>query len=300
MARRLLLLLALAACRSQATATRPSDPPPAPPPAGEPVPPIEPAPAADAAPAPPSEDTMDDPPLSRSILHVSFQVDPVVGEHPPTLVVSVRNPTAQTVPFVRFADTRCFAFHHLGLQITRKGKPVALAPCVVKDWPGVVGSLAAGAEERVVLPFAELAASWPHGTYAIAVHYDPGELERSTSTTAAHASQSSLNTESFTIARPLKQFRVAARKSVTLPDGVILEFGGHSHKSIGPGQTSPLIVGGKITVKGGKPDSFYASLYPPASRLFTLADGRVFELVDYAYDEWMDLRYYGKIAPARP
>lgn len=215
-------------------------------------------------------------------------------------MVSVRNPTAQAVPFVRFADARCFVFHHLALQISSEGKPVALAPCAVKDWPGVAGNIAAGAEERVVLPFAELVASWPQGTYEIAVRYDPTELERATNTTAMHASWSSLNARSFTIARALKQFRIAARKSVTLPDGVILEFGGHGHKRTFPGQTSPLIVGGTITLKGGKPDSFSANLFPPESRLLRLADGRVFELVDYAYGEWMDLRYYGKITPARP
>lgn len=247
------------------------------------------------------EDPLNDPPPSRSsFFQVSFRVDPEVGEHAPTLVVSVRNPTAQAVPFVRFADARCFAFHHLDLQISRKGKPIALAPCAVKDWPGVAGSIAAGAEERVVLPFAELAASWPRGTYEIAVHYDPTELERATNTTAVHATQSSLNAESFTIARPLKQFRIAARKSVTLPDGVILEFGGHGHKRTSPGQASPLIIGGTITLKGGKSDSFSANLFPSESRLFRLADGRVFELVDHAYGEWMDLRYYGKITPARP
>lgn len=34
--------------------------------------------------------------------------------------------------------------------------------------------------------------------------------------------------------------------------------------------------------------------------MFSLADGRVFELVDHAYGEWMDLRYYGKLAAMKP
>lgn len=304
MRRPLVLVLALVACREHGAATRPPVAPtpapttaPTPAPTTAPVPPapVEPAPA----PAPPPDDP-DDPPPSRSVLHVSFRIDPVVGDKSPVLIVGVRNRGAQPVAFMRFTDPRCFASHHLALKIARRGKPVALSPCAVKDWPGTPTSIAAAGEERMVLPLAELASAWPRGTYTIAVDYDPVELERATGETAAHASQSSLNSEQFTIARLLKQFRVLAGKSVTLPDGVTLKFAGHSHKDVGPGDSSPLIIGGTITLARGEAEQFHASIHPPEDRLFTLGDGRVFELVGHSYDEWMDLRYFGRIPSLRP
>lgn len=296
MARRLVLLFTLAACHSKTTvaASEPPSPPVEPAPTIEPTPTVEPAPPP--SPARDSMDNMDDPPRTRSDLIVSFQLDPEVGDRPPTLAVVVRNNAAQAVPFVRFTDPRCFAYHHVDLQVSRAGKPVALTPCIVKSWPGESITLAAGASEEIDIPLAQLAPEWPNGAYEIAVNYDPTRLDMALGTTSVRATQWSVNLESFTITPIIKNtFRVAVRQSVTMPDGLTLEFGGNSHKSVSAGQTSPLMIGGTVTLKGGKPASFTTSLYPPKSRLFRVADGRYFELVDHAYGEWMDLRYYGKV-----
>ena len=118
------------------------------------VPPVEPA-----APVPPVVPAA---PAQPVAVTVSFVLAPEVGPGPPTLAITVRNPSTQAVPLTRFADPACLVRHYLDLRVVRpNGRDQALAGCAVKDWPGTDESLAAGGEQRYVVPFAELSASWP-------------------------------------------------------------------------------------------------------------------------------------------
>ncbi|MBK9752339.1 MAG: hypothetical protein IPO88_02325 [Nannocystis sp.] len=258
------------------------------------VPPVEPA-----APVPPVVPAA---PAQPVAVTVSFVLAPEVGPGPPTLAITVRNPSTQAVPLTRFADPACLVRHYLDLRVVRpNGRDQALAGCAVKDWPGTDESLAAGGEQRYVVPFAELAAKWPRGTYRVDVSWDPGELARARGEAAAvRASQSSLNLSEFTIARPLATVRVRRGATVTLPDGARLHFGGHGHKSVMAGQSSPLILRGSFTPPGkDRATEFSVNLHTEDTRVFRLAEVLVFELVDYEYDGWMRLRYFGRVAAPR-
>ena len=267
------------------------------------VPPVAPAaPALPIVPAAPALPVVPAAPAQPVAVAVSFVLAPEVGPGPPTLAITVRNPSTQAVPLTRFADVACLVRHYLDLRVVRpSGQDQALAGCAVKDWPGTDESLAAGGEQRYVVPFAELAASWPRGTYRVDVSWDPGELARARGEAAAvRASQSSLNISEFTIARPLATVRVRRGATVTLPDGARLHFSGHGHKSVMAGQSSPLILRGTFTPPGkDRATEFSVNLDTEDTRVFRLAEVLVFELVDYEYDRWMRLRYFGRVAAPR-
>lgn len=261
--------------------------------------PFEVPPVGPAAPAPPVVPAA---PAEPVAVTVSFVLAPEVGPGPPTLAITVRNPSTQAVPLTRFADAACLVRHYLDLRVVRSsGRDQALAGCAVKDWPGTDESLAAGGEQRFVVPFAELAAKWPRGTYRVDVSWDPGELARARGEAAAvRASQSSLNLSEFTIARPLATVRVRRGATVTLPDGARLHFSGHGHKSVMAGQSSPLILRGSFTPPGkDRATEFSVNLHTEDTRVFRLAEVLVFELVDYEYDGWMRLRYFVRVAAPR-
>lgn len=229
---------------------------------------------------------------------VNFVITPEIGEAPPVLVITVRNPAAVPVPMTRFEDARCVVAHYLDLRVARRGgKPQTWERCAVLAWPGREEPLAAGGERTLRVPFAELAARWPRGRYAVDVAWAPAELARVRGEAAAvRASQSSLNISSFVIARPLATVKIVRGATLRLPDGVALRFSGHSHKDIGPGESSPLMVSGAVTRAGeARAEEFSLNLHTEHSRIFWLQDELAFELVDYAYGEWMRLKYYGKL-----
>jgi hypothetical protein len=236
-------------------------------------------------------------PQEPAKVQVHFTMKPEVGEGPPVLTITVSNPSAVAVPMTRFDDVRCVAQHYLRLKVVlASGKQQAWRACAVKDWPGREEPLAAGGELALQVPLAELAASWPRGRYEVDVSWDPSELVRARGEAAAvRASQSSQNFSEFFIARPLATVKVMRGATVTLPDGVQVRFAGHSHKDVGPGQRSPLIVRGSLTRAGAaRGEEFSLNLQTEETRVFWLEERLAFELVDHAYDEWMRLRYYGK------
>jgi hypothetical protein len=272
------------------------------PPIVTPMPPLaDPAPAAPAQPEPQPAQPEPQPAQSEELppaVAVAFNIDPVVGQAPPTLHFTVHNISKIAAPLVVFDDPRCTAHYLLDLRIARGGKPVALAACAVKDWPGRDESLPPDQRRKFSIPLADLAASWPRGAYTLAVRWDPLKLNDANAGAAVvRATQSSFNAEGFTIARPLADARVERGQIIKLPDGARLKFTGHSHKSVGPGESSPLMIYGELTPPGGaKPEQFSLNLHTEETRLFTLQGGLVFELADYAYDDWMQLRYYGRLA----
>ncbi len=250
-------------------------------------------------PAPPVE-TPPQPPPEPGVT-VSFAIAPVVGSEAPTLTITVRNPSAQAVPMTRFDDPGCFVRHYLGLRIVRPdGTPQPLAGCAILDWPGREEPLAAGGELLLRVPLAPLATRWPRGCYRFELAWDPTELARQLGEAAAvQSSQTSLNTEFFAIVRPLATVRVTRGQTVKLPGGASLQLVGHGHKRVMAGDTSPLIIRGTFTRPGKPPEGFGHSLQMESTRLFWLDDIYAFELVDYAYDDWMELRYFGAVAPRR-
>lgn len=244
-----------------------------------------------ASPAPPASLT------SSLALLARFSVKPRVGEKPPVLTVTVTNRTAQAVPMVRFSDPRCVVQYLLDLKIRKPdGKPLALRSCAVLSWPGTDGTLGPQESERFTVPLAELAEKWPPGTYAIDVDWDPAAVNKARGVAVPGMIQSSLDATEFSVAKALAKVRVKRGETVTLPDGVRFTFSGHSHKDVGKDDSSPLVIGGKIATGAGAAKSFYVNVHPETERLFD-EGGRTFELVAYAYDEWMELRYFGKLAP---
>lgn len=230
-------------------------------------------------------------------VRVRFRLAPEIGAGPPVLTIKVENPSAQAVPMTRFDDGACVVRHYLDLRVTRPdGKPQALLACAVKDWPGRDEPLAAGGELEVRVALADLAPTWPRGTYSLEIGWDPGELVRARGEAAAvRASQTSLNISEFTVARPLTTVKLSRGQTVTLPDGVQLKFSGHSHKDVGPGDSSPLIIRGVLTRAGKqRGEEFSLNLYTEDGRVFWLDEVLGFELVDYEYDDWMRVKYYGK------
>lgn len=246
-------------------------------------------------PTPPPDAAMTPAPAAVSVV---FNVQPLVGDKPPVLTVTVRNPTSQAIPLTRFSDPRCFAHFTLELQLTRPdGRPVTLAPCAVKDWPGTDGTLAAHAEERVVVPLAAVSSAWPLGTYAIDVRWDPKALVAARGGGAAHASDWSLNESAFTIAKALATVKVEPGKPVLLPDGLQLTFMAHGHKRVlEGGPPSPLIIRGSTKGPGARDATeFEVSVFADESRIFRIDRSLVFELGAYQYDRFMELRYFGRI-----
>lgn len=235
-------------------------------------------------------------------LSVTFEIQPVVGEKPPVLAVTLHNEGAQAIPYTRFDGGRCVVDFLLDLMIKGPdGKPVVITPCVVKAWPGIDASLAAGGSQKMLVPFADLADKWPLGTYSLRVLWNASRLEQARGIKVPQVLQSSLNSSSFSIVRPLAKLRIRRGETVKLPDGVRFTFAAHGHKEVEKGDTSPLIVHGKIATSAtSKEEEFGVNLHTEYSRMMHLGDNRVFEVVDYAYDDWMELRYFGRIAPATP
>lgn len=294
----LALLFAWTACATRpAPPIAPVNPPPATPTTATPDPASDPAPL---EPAPPPAEPAPLAPAGPPKFEVMFKISPDVGPTPPILDITIRSATAtQPVPLTAFDDPVCFVHHYLDLEISRPSrKPQPLAQCVVKAWPGADAPLAVGEVRQIKIPLAKLATSWPRGTYGLAIAWNPQNLAAARGEAAAvRASQSQQSGTGFTIASPIKTFRITRGSSVDLPDGVVLRFTGHGHKDVEPGMDSPLIIHGTLARPGGKPDEFSVNLHTEHTRIFRLEDDLVFELVEYAYDDFMKLHYYGKLRP---
>lgn len=253
--------------------------------------------SASETPAPPGPGR---PPGGPAVLSVRFDFRPEVGEHPPVLTVSVENTSDKPIPFMRFETARCFADFYLGLEIRGPGgAPVSLTPCVVKAFPGVDGTLAPGRPEQIRVPLAELTdlPTWPKGAYVARIAWDPAALERALGKPGPYAAQTLTRNSRFVITKPLAKLRVSRGQTVALPGGVHLTFRAHGHKKVRAGETSPLLVRGELQEGTTPPAPFDVHVELGGDRQFRIR-GHAFELVSHAYDEWMELTYYGHLPEA--
>jgi hypothetical protein len=96
----------------------------------------------------------------------------------------------------------------------------------------------------------------------------------------------------FTIAKLVKTFTITTKEPVTFTKGVTLTFVGNSHKHMQEGDgPSPLLISAKLTA-GGKTEGVYGNV--DGKEPFSLGK-HVFSIVDYSYDDFMKLDYWGTI-----
>lgn len=82
--------------------------------------------------------------------------------------------------------------------------------------------------------------------------------------------------------------RLSAATPMTLPDGTELRFLGHSHKSVSAGMTSPLMISVQWAVPDYEAVDQHTSIETDGDRAFEWRD-LVVKVVDWQYDDWMDL-----------
>lgn len=243
------------------------------------------------------------PPLPPAApLAVRFTVSPLLGKPgtAPALTVTVENVGPRDLDVMRFSSDACFAHFLLELWLTLPdGTKATAADCPVRSWPGTKGTLAKGATETRRLSLASIfpAVKWSRGRYRVEAMWSPhGLAEPFGGAYAWGAAQQEHGEGRFTLAAPLGTVRVEKGQAVTLPDGARLSFGAHGHKRTMEGDTSPLLVhGGFAAPKQRTLEDFDASLHLEHSRVLQLKGGYTFELLDHAYDAWMELAYYGKL-----
>lgn len=254
---------------------------------------------------PPSPPVADEPqPPERVDASVAFRF-PRVATQPPDLTVVIHNHGTRALPMVTFASAACFAHHWLAINVSvregsgRDRRPLALGPCPVRSFPGIATTIAPGAALTVVLPLREVFPTIGRGDFDVELRWDATALRAALGPDAGFdASSTSVSDTRLTIAKPRKELEIRRGQSVTLPGGATLRFAGHSHKMVDADSApGPLMVGGAFGPAGGRSEEFTVSLFPDAGpAIFELGpDGarHVFELIDYAYDESMRLRYFG-------
>ena len=246
---------------------------------------------------------------SSAPLEVTLILTPLVGEpgHPPRLTVEAKNLSAQPLPFMRFTSTSCFAHFYLSLRLTPPGGK-SLTPsagCAVLKWPGIELPLAPGAVERRELKLEELfpGLTWEKGRYELDAQWNPTELAAyKNGRFAWNAQMQSYTGPGFNLAPALgPQVRAEKDRPLKLPDGAVLTFKSHSHKrTMVGGPPSPLITYLSFKSPSGPAlEDVQVNLQLDETRLFVVGDGYVFELVAHDYNEWMDLRYFGKLSGQR-
>jgi hypothetical protein len=85
-----------------------------------------------------------------------------------------------------------------------------------------------------------------------------------------------------------KQATVLRRKHIELDDGMIWRFLGHGHKSVSPGQSSPLMISWDVLRGDHEIDEGQLSILPPEEKTWRWRDYH-FELVEHDYDKSMTL-----------
>lgn len=237
-----------------------------------------------------------------AVLIVSFNISPTLKEPgaPPKLRVTMRNESDKPLEVMRFESDACFAqfFLELPLSLPDQTTPQP-AGCPIRSWPGVKGTLAAGAEDVRDLDLAKIfpGVKWTKGRYRLPVKWNAKQLESYFDGQFAYgASQTSLNVQAFDLVNPLGQFRIERGKEVALPDGARFAFSAQGHKrTMEGGPPSPLIIhGGFAAPKAKALEPFEANVFTDESRLFKIGDGYTFEFVKHEYDGWMELVYFGK------
>lgn len=234
---------------------------------------------------------------------VVSRVTPEVTEpgKAPTLEVTVQNPTPAAVPFMTTERPQCFVYFYLQLKLrTPEGDVVAPLPCTILSWPGNATQLKAGGEYKKTMTLAELfpGRPWKAGAYELDVIWKPDPLRSyQDGRFALGASSQGVTSWQFTITKALTTLRIQKGDTAALPDGARLQFRAHGHKRVEPDSSpGPLIVRGSFVAPGQTTATeFSAPVYPGTSRIMHIANGYTFELVNYAYDTFMELRYFGAL-----
>jgi len=250
-----------------------------------------------AAPVATPDDPLVVPPVGSGEVTVHFGLDAIIGDKPPTLVVTVDNAGATAVPLPRLTDPGCFVFYNLRIARTPpKQKPAAAKVTCARD-AITDGVLAAGTSVSFAIPLGRLFDPWDKGVHGLDVDWDQRELAKVKGDAAVLPVGSTTNAATrFAIADVPATVRADRDQPVKLPGGVTFVLTGHGHKHVMTGgPPSPLIVHGTIAQGKAAPVDVSVNVHVEESKLFRLEGDHVFELVDYAYDEYMTLRYFGRL-----
>ena len=242
--------------------------------------------------------------MISELLAITFVLSPQIREPgaPPKLRVTIENISDQKLEVMHFESDACFAHFFLSLPLTLPDKTKAEATgCPIRSWPGGSSTLEKGASETRELDLTIIfpAVNWTRGKYTLPVEWNPTRLvPYFAGKFAWRASQSSLNTDHFTLTPVLAKLRIEKGQELALSDGGRLSFVAHGHKrTMVGGPSSPLIIHGAFAAKGEKAlTPFEVHVHTDETRIFSLPGGFTFELVDHDYDGWMKLKYFGRLS----
>lgn len=225
-------------------------------------------------------------------LLVSLMVAPAFAEvgTPFTLTVRIENVSKEPQPALLMVDDACLVVRQLGGVLTSPaGKEQAATDCASAEQTSVTIAPESTFSRKVELAKVFPRVKWTVGRWKLDVSWKHASADG-----GAHVSQTSLTGEALIRAKALQTFTIKPKGSITLSDGSVFTFRAHGHKHVMAGDRSPLIIRGEFAPGGKKREEFDASLDVEAERVFDL-DGRVFELVDWKYDESIKLRYFGRV-----
>lgn len=216
-----------------------------------------------------------------------------IGAKAPVLKVVVTNPMASPVQLAAVEHPPCW----IGLYFTGSlMKPDLTELATVKPCqdPGTkTFELAPKESLTVEVAVDKLFERLPQGTYELALQFDSGQATTRDRQLAVGTDTPLTSALRFTIAKLVKTITVTTKKPASLGKGVTLTFVGNGHKHMPAGSgPSPLLVSAKLTLRG-KTRAVDASVN--GKEPFSLG-AHVFSIVDYSYDDFMTLDYWGTIA----
>lgn len=226
-------------------------------------------------------------------LFVSLMVAPVFAEAgtPLTFTVQIKNVSKEAQTAQLLTDDVCLVLKQLsGTLENPAGKEVAGVECTSSEEATVTIAPESTFTRTVELSKVFPKAKWNAGRWKFDVTWKHASLDAG----SGHVSQTSQTGEALVRAKSLQTFTIKHKGSVTLSDGSVFKFRAHGHKHVEAGQRSPLIIRGEFAPGGKKNEEFDANIDTEDERVFDL-DGRVFELLEWKYDESMKLKYFGRV-----
>ncbi len=224
---------------------------------------------------------------------VKASVSAKIGAQAPVLKVVVTNPMTSPVQLAAVENPLCW----IGLYFTgRLMKPdltevATLKPC--KDPGTKTFELAPKDSITVEVAVDKLFKKIPKGTFELALQFDSSQATARDRQLAVGTDTPLTSALRFTIAKLVKTFTITTDTPASLGKGVTLTFVRHGHKNMLPGSgPSPLLISATLTVRG-KTRAVDAAV--DGKGPFALG-GHVFSIVDYSYDDFMKLDYWGTIA----
>lgn len=238
--------------------------------------------AASAAPPAP------EPPEVSAVASVSSRI----GATPPTLTLVVTNTTSQVLRVAKTKEPRCWLpLYVTGRLLKSDGTPVAeIKRC--KAVRSETLELAPSATLTIEVPLAQLFKKLPRGSYQLDVALDATGAR--TADGSGLAWRQPLPSFMFTVAKLVSTFTIERGRPAPLAKGVTLTFTGHGHKHTMEGDPpSPLLIAAQLATAGTTTE-VSASVQTEDHAPFQLGP-HTFDLVEYAYDERMTLRYWGTV-----